>query len=94
MNIADTDRLKEIREAHLDLSAEDWKFRDRVRQSPVHLSRASFRVLDQPNHLLWFRQQSWPTFVRRSKIQELARVSIGVSNLIRSIPNKVFRGDL
>jgi hypothetical protein len=93
VTIADTDRLEEIRAAHLDLSAEDWKFRDAVRQSPEHLSRASFGILDQPNHLLSFRQQSWPTFVRRSKIQELARVSVGVSNLIRSIPHKVFRDD-
>ncbi len=94
MTFTDTDRLEEIRAAHLDLSEEDWKFREAVRQRPEYLSRASFGVLDQPNLLLFFRQQSWPTFVRRSKIQELARVSIGVSKLIRSVPQKVFRGDL
>lgn len=93
MTIAHIERLEEIREAHLDLSAEDWKFRDIARQSPEHLSRASFGTLDRPNPLLTFRQQSWPTFVRRSKLRELARVSIAVSNLIRSIPRRVFGDD-
>jgi hypothetical protein len=93
LTIADTDRLEEIREAHLDLSVEDWRFRDAARQSPELLSRASFGILDQPNDLISFRLQSWPTFVRRSKIQELSRVSIAVSSLIRSIPRKVFRDD-
>lgn len=93
MTIAEIDRLEEIREAHRDLSEQDWKFRDIARQRPECLSRASFGILDHPNDLLSFRLQSWPTFVRRSKIQELARVSVAVSSLIRSIPRRVFRDD-
>jgi hypothetical protein len=93
VTIADIDRLEEIRQSHLSLSVEDWKFRDAARQSPELLSRSSFGILDEPNDLISFRLQSWPTFVRRSKVAELSRVSITMSNLIRSIPRKVFRDD-
>jgi hypothetical protein len=93
MTIAPIDRLDEIRQCHLELSEQDWKFRDAARQSPECLRRSSFELLDRRPGLVYFRQQAWPTFVRRSKIQELAQVSVAVSGLIRSIPQRVFRND-
>jgi hypothetical protein len=87
------ERLDEIREAHLDLSAQDWAFRDIARQSPELLDRASFPLFDQPNDLITYRLQSWPTFVRRAKLDELARASVGVSELVRGIPRRIFGGD-
>lgn len=83
----------ELRSAHLDLSAADWAYREVAGADPRYLRRDSFEILDRPSLLLRFRLQSWPSFVRRAWIAELARVSVGLSGLLRSIPERVFRSD-
>ncbi len=87
------DITDELRAAHLDLSAEDWAYREVATADPRYLRRESFEILDRPNLLLRFRLQSWPAFIRRSWIAELARISVGINELLRSIPERVFGGD-
>jgi hypothetical protein len=79
-------------EVHGWLSPLDLRFREVASSDERYLSRSTFKVLDQ-NPLLKYTPQSWPTFVDRSRIRELARVSTGLSELIRSLPARVFDRD-
>lgn len=83
----------EIRAAHLDLSDHDWKFRECASDDPAYLSRSSFPEFENPHPIMRYRLQSWPTFVRRQKIDELRSMSVGISNLIRSIPERIFQNN-
>lgn len=85
--------LDEIRANHRALSAADWRFRELAMSDPRYQRRESFH-LDEPNDLLMFRMQAWPTFLGREKVAELARISTTLSGLIRSIPRRVFRDDV
>jgi len=82
-----------IRCAHLELSTLDWRFRERVAGDPRYRRRETFGMLDQPTDLLKYRPQPWPTFLRREGVAELAWLSVGISDLIRSIPRRVFGDD-
>lgn len=89
-----TERLGELRAAHMELSEYDWEFRQLALRSPQWQSRASFAEFENPGELLTYRLQSWPTFVDRARIDELARISVEMCRLIKSIPQRVFRGDV
>jgi hypothetical protein len=82
-----------IREAHLRLSEVDWCFREFARENPAWLDRANFGLLHQPNPLLKYRRQSWPTFVSRPNISIIENISLRISKLIRSLPRRVFHND-
>lgn len=81
-----------LRANHLALSAEDLKFREHARRSPELLKRATFRVLDEDPRL-YYRQQPWPTFLGRAKREQLERVSLAVTALLRSVPQRIFQND-
>jgi len=83
----------ELEETHRDLSETDLLFRRFVSQDPESLSRSSFKALDVPSPLLKYKLQSWPTFVGPEKVREIERASVGMSSLIRGIPERVFGGD-
>lgn len=83
----------EIRATHLDLSEHDWRFRRYALRHPECLRRETYREMDRQGELLANKLQSWPTFVRRSKLQELADLSLRLNRLIRSIPERVHGND-
>lgn len=87
------DGSTEIRAAHTDLSPVDWEFRELAQSDPELLSRATFQEIDQPHIGIIGQIQPWPTFVQRERIQELVEASIAVSQLIQSLPERVFQND-
>jgi len=82
-----------VRAAHEELSVHDWRFREVALTTPELLERRSFPSLDQAESILFYPLQSWPTFVDRSKIAELARIAAEVVRLVRSVPRRVFDDD-
>jgi len=85
--------LSTLEASHRSLSEADWCFRQLARTDPEWLRRSSFGVFDQPNELLMFRVQPWPTFIGQDRLAEITRVSVGMSELIKAIPRRIFRGD-
>jgi hypothetical protein len=83
----------EIQQSHLDLSELDWRFRRYVQEHGECLQRSTYAALDAPNPLLKYRLQSWPTFVRRARLEELAGLSLALNRLIRSVPQTVLGND-
>lgn len=81
-----------LRAAHLALSVEDLRFRELARRDPDLRRRSTFRALDGDPRLR-YRQQPWPVFVGRAKLDELKRVSLALASLIRSVPRRIFGGD-
>jgi len=81
------------RATHRALSAEDLHFREIASRDPEFLDRSRFKVLDEKRELVYFRLQSWPTFVGREKLGEMKRASLAVCNLLRSIPARIFGND-
>lgn len=80
----------ELETAHRELSELDWQFREFASRHPDGLRRAAFASLDQNHPLIDYRLQAWPTFLGRARARELARVSVGLYDLIRGIPERVF----
>lgn len=79
--------------AHRQLSRHDWRFRQLARERPELLLRASFASLDAPSRILFYPLQSWPSFIDRPRLDELADAATGMIRLVRSIPERVFRND-
>jgi len=83
---------EELRANHLALSAADLEFREAARQDQDLLRRSTFSILDGDARL-YYRQQPWPTFVGRARMEELKRVSLAVAALIRRVPERIFHND-
>lgn len=84
--------VEDLKEVHGWLSPIDLSFREVASNDARYLSRSTFKVLDG-NPLIKYTPQSWPTFVDRSRVRELAQISVGLSQLIRSVPERVFAND-
>lgn len=85
----------EIELTHRELSPLDWRFLQHAVTDPQLTRRFDLNSLDLP---AWIRRytytlQSWPTFVGEDKLSEIRRVTLGVTALVKSIPERVFRGD-
>lgn len=85
--------IADWRSTHRNLSALDLKFREMAKDSPKFLDRAYFQIQDRTKELLYYRLQSWPTFVGPEKLAELKQVGIEVNRLIRSVPERIFHND-
>ena len=83
----------EIRESHAVLSAYNVDFLDYVRKNPQCLERSSFSALDHRNDLVQFPLQSWPTFVGHEFQHEISRAAVGITRLIKCIPERFFGSD-
>jgi hypothetical protein len=83
----------EVALSHIGLSVVDLRFREMAQHDPACLDRATFREIDNHNSLLKYGRQPWPTFISRAKVDELARVSVAICNLVRSVPARIFGGD-
>jgi hypothetical protein len=80
-------------EVHAWLSPLDSRFREIAAGDERYLRRSTFSVLDREHPLLRYSPQSWPTFMDRSRVRELARIGTGLSELIRGLPARVFDRD-
>ncbi len=83
----------ELEASHTDLSEADWQFREFARHDPECLSRFAFKEIDQPQIRIFGRLQPWPTFMQQKKVRELADAGVAVSQLIKSIPERIFQND-
>lgn len=83
---------EQLRANHLALSAEDLAFREFARQDLDLLQRSTFRILDGDARL-YYRQQSWPTFVGGAKLEQFKNLSLALAALIRRVPERIFHND-
>jgi hypothetical protein len=79
--------------SHLDLCPADLRFREVAVQDSELSRRATFAEMFGRNSMLRYRPQFWPTFIGGRKVEELAGISIALSSLIRSVPERVFGND-
>lgn len=86
-------RLAELRANHLDLSSEDWRFREYVLDHPECLHRSTYAPLDGAGKLILATLQSWPAFISRSRVREIATACRDVARLLRRIPTLAFDDD-
>jgi hypothetical protein len=78
---------------HRGMSELDLRFREMAKDSPEFLERAQFQGLDESSVLLHYRLQAWPTFLGAAKLAELKRVSVEVSRLLRTVPERILGND-
>lgn len=83
----------ELELTHRDLSELDLSLKKRASTDPRWLRRDTFADLHRDNPLIRYDLQSWPTFLSRAKVAELERASVGMSLLVRSVPQRVFGSD-
>lgn len=84
------DNWEEMARAHADLSPVDLQFRETALRDP--------ELLRPPSHTGGGWQfawpcQAWPLFISPARLGELAGAAIAVSQLIRSIPERIFHND-
>ncbi len=82
----------------MDLSAAARQFLDFAAAHPLGLAPIDYRTASYPDWLRvqageYYRLQSWPTFVDARKSAELRRATVGVTRLLKSIPERIFDGD-
>ena len=85
----------DIRANHRNLSPAAERFLDFLRESPERIGQLNGLAAGLPG---WTRtypdtQLTWPTFVGEEKMRQIKRATVGVSELIKSIPAVVFDGD-
>jgi hypothetical protein len=84
-----------VRAAHEELSPVAGRFMDYLLAHPEICHSRGLK--DHPLAPQWLRYpyalQSWPTFIGNEKLQEITRATVGVSQLVRSIPERVFDKD-
>ncbi len=88
MNISE-----ESKAMHERLSTANSKFRDYVIKHPGALKRSNFKELEMADDWL-FKLQPWPTFISKKTREEFKNAVLAVSQLIRSIPQRIFNNDV
>jgi hypothetical protein len=86
----------EVRATHTSLSAAAARFLDYVAENPDCARKLDYR--QAPGQADWLRGylyplQTWPTFVGAAKLEEVQAATVGVTRLIRSIPERLFDND-
>ncbi len=87
-------RSADLRSNHLDLSPEDWRFREYVLDRPECQRRTTYAPLDRAGKLILATLQPWPVFLSRRRLDELATACRDVARLLRRIHLLAFDGDL
>lgn len=80
------------RASHGRLSPRGAAFLDHACRQPEDRDRASFAGLERGRHFIRYPVQPWPLFADRETVAEMERVAVGLSRLVRSIPERVFKG--
>ena len=78
-------------ENHGRLSRASREFVEHAVATPELQDRASYAPLDDPARMSEYMLQAWPTLESRRLVEEAARASAALAELIRSIPGRVFR---
>lgn len=84
-----------IRATHADLSPLARRFLDQVRGDPEAMQAVDYRQAESLAD--WARRypfplQVWPTFIDARKRREIERATIGLTELVKSIPERLFGG--
>jgi len=79
--------------AHQELSEVDLRFRRLARHDDELQRRATFPALVAQSPYFQYRRQLWPTFASRRWVRDFAVASVGVNDLVRSVPGRVFGND-
>jgi hypothetical protein len=80
------------RETHARLSEVDVRFRELARHDP-ELLRGDAGDASREAALLRSPRQPWPLFISKERAGELADAAVAVSQLIRSLPERIFHHD-
>ena len=83
---------EDIRNVHQSLSQAGLEFLDFVQKEPAALEAASFPVLTTYDDGV-VTLQPWPTFVSRRAMNQLGETALGLCNLIKSLPKRLFSND-
>jgi len=87
---------EELLRNHRALSEVDIRFRDEAMRTPALMNRAyfeSFGFEGEEVHYWIGRLHGWPTFVGPEFRDEMARVTEGLSRLLRLVPERIFDND-
>ncbi|MCP4230829.1 MAG: hypothetical protein GY771_11895, partial [bacterium] len=83
---------EDIRNTHRSLSLAGAKFLDFVQKEPEALRFGNFPGITAYDDGL-VRLQPWPTFVSKQFNNQMEEASVGVCNLIKSLPKRLFSND-
>jgi hypothetical protein len=75
------------------LSDANRRFRELACRDERLLRRSAYPDIDRANPLLMAKVQPWPTFVGRRMMGEIGKIAVGLSELIRSLPERLFGSD-
>ncbi|MDX1999257.1 MAG: hypothetical protein SF066_16185 [Thermoanaerobaculia bacterium] len=81
----------DVRASHRALGPLNEEFLDYVAAEPACRRRANFAVLE---HAAFYPLASWPVFLGLEQRDEMARASIAVTRLLKTVPGRIFRGDM
>jgi len=88
--------LDEIRATHQDLSPLAWRFLEYVREHPEAARAIDHRraaALSDWAHRYPFPLQPWPAFVDARKLRQIERATVELTELVKSIPERLFADD-
>ncbi|MCP5052384.1 MAG: hypothetical protein GY940_34775, partial [bacterium] len=86
MNIED-----HIKESHERLSKNSTRFLEYVQRKPGSLLASSYPLLDINDPLVTL--QPWPTFINKQTKKQMDEAGLGVLNLMKSLPRRIFSND-
>jgi len=87
------DEWARLRGLHAGLSPVDVEFREMARHDPDCLAGAERARQHPAMAMLGFAPQPWPLFVSRRLLGKMAAAGVAVSNLVRSLPERLFGND-
>ncbi len=83
----------EVKDAHRHLSQTHTKFIEYICSTPGGLVRENYNNVLKDERFFYLKFHPWPFFINRTRAKEIKDVSVGVSNLIKSIPGRLFGFD-
>jgi hypothetical protein len=81
-----------------NLSETERRFLSYMREDPERSRQMDHLALDYPDWLRnatgkYYPLQSWPTYIEDAKLREIERATVGVTHLIRAVPERIFGND-
>jgi hypothetical protein len=83
----------EQRQALKFLSPAHLAFVERACKDPAFLDKEQFKRFEQKHPSVIAAVQAWPTLIGESMVEEMRRISVGLSNAIKRIPHEIFAMD-
>lgn len=87
------DLTPELEASHRRLSKAQSRFLEFAARHPESASREAFADLDRRDELRTRLVQSWPLFLSRERLAEMSAACVGIIDLVKSIPRRVFDND-